>query len=162
MHPEPAKTQEEYIRNAYHYRGMFIDKFCFLEVEIERYLGRSFLTVPSEINHFKFIILDRLSFESKRTALRALLKEHFPDSTHKNLLDEIKRLNDKRNHFAHYYLALDKIGTVSDNVIMLTEYRDGIDVIIYDIERFDRAISRIQYVINEIKKLRKERFSAVS
>lgn len=158
MHPPSPTTQEEYIINAYHYRGMFIDKFCFLEVQIESYLAQSFIVDSKNMMYFKSIILDRLTFESKRTAFRALLLKHNPDTNHKKLLDEIRKLNEKRVQFAHYYLALHGNRRVSDIVIMLTEYRDSIDIISYTVTQFDAVISRMEFVIKQILQLRRDNF----
>jgi hypothetical protein len=162
MNPPLAKTYEEYLQGSYYYRGMFIDKFCNLELEIERCIGSAFFDNSPDRRYFKNIILDRLTFEAKRTALRALLQHKTPDINYKKLFDEISQLSNKRNHFAHYYLTSNPIGVPYTYVIGLADYRDGKDivkdVIIYDSERFERAISRVESVIEQLKQIRKEIF----
>lgn len=146
---------------ASYFRGKLIDEFCFLEFAIEKYLVRYFLDEPDARRRLKNLILDRLTFEAKRTALKAMLDEYekkhgfiktknntYP---HAKLLDEIRLLNDQRNYFAHYYLAIPQ--EKPHLIICLAEYRDYVKTHDYTIEKFDSIIDRIKETVNKLNEL---------
>lgn len=164
-----AQNQKEFIENSCYYRGKLIDEFCNLELEIERYLVRYFLDDPDDRRALKNLILDRMTFEAKRTALKAMFDEQsikngfiksnrnsYPNS---DLLNEIRLLNDQRNYFAHYYLALPLDDDCKNSVICLTEYRDGIKVHSYTEEKFESIIQRIKDAVLKIENIKEDKFS---
>ena len=161
-----GKDLEEYFYNASYYRGKLINDFCNLELAIERYLVRYFLDKTTERRELKNLILDRLTFEAKRTALKTMLDSYeekrgfiktksnkYPQS---DLLNEIRLLNDQRNYFAHYYLAI----PVKEEklVICLAEYRDFVKTHKYTEEKFNAIIERIQSATKQLYDLINERF----
>ncbi len=62
---------EKYINSAHFYRGQLINEFTGLEKSIESFLATYFL--PKSYNEsieFMDIVLDRMSFDTKRAALK--------------------------------------------------------------------------------------------
>src|ERR1700761_274406 len=165
MYPlKQPSTFEEFIDNSYYYRGKLIDEFCHIEMELERYLVRYFLHTKPERRELKNLIFDRMTFDSKRTAFKAMLDKKAVENgfvktktnsyLHNNLINEIRLLNDQRNYFAHYYLAIPL--NVTEYVIMLAEYRDSVKVHKYTFEKYNTIIERIKAVVKEIEILRGE------
>jgi hypothetical protein len=112
-----------------------------------------------ESNDFKNIILDRLTFESKRTALKTLLdvkaiksgfvktnSNSFPTS---KLIEEIRLVNFERINFAHYVHMVP--WSKDDSIITLVEHRDSIKFKSYTLEKFNKIIERIQKATDEVR-----------
>jgi hypothetical protein len=159
---EMEDADNAYKEKAAYYRGKMIEEFCKVELELERYLGAYFLNKSEERWDFKTYILDRLTFEAKRTAFKGLLdKKAIADGfiktknnkwVHGKLIDQIKRLNDQRVYFAHYYLAYPR--PHGKYVICLTEYRDTLKTHDYSGEQMDLLIAEIKKVAKDIEDLR--------
>jgi DNA-directed RNA polymerase subunit L len=149
-----------YVMNANLVRGTIINEFNKLEKTIEYHLANH-MQVPNEKRgDFMNIILDRLTFEGKRTSLRALNEKietvkgfnktknnSYPNS---KLFEEIRLLNDERNHFAHYLI---NHPTSNKGVIGLTEFRDNYKVIWYSEDQIFDITERIHKAIQNINDL---------
>src|SRR6266481_2467816 len=69
--------RNQYIENSYYYRGKLIDTFNLLEKSIEHLLMDYFTPNNDEKRvNFRFIILDRLTFQSKKDSLLALMNRY--------------------------------------------------------------------------------------
>jgi len=136
------------------YRGYLISVFAELEQYMDICLARQFVP-DGDFEEIIAILIDRLNFEAKRTALKALLDKKctldgfkktknnkFP---HSAILDEIRQLSEIRNYFAHYYLC-DFFSPGS--VIELVEYRNSTTVIKYSKKEFEVIIERIVTVMH--------------
>lgn len=120
------------------------------------------MKVPEERREFKNYILDRLTFEAKRTAFKGLLDKKATEDgfiktksnswVHGKLIDNIKKLNDQRVYFAHYYLAYPR--PHGKYVICLVEYRDTLKSHDYSEEQMDLLIAEIKKVAKDIEDLR--------
>ncbi|WP_461460439.1 hypothetical protein [Mucilaginibacter sp.] len=151
-----------YKEKASYYRGKMIEEFCKVELALERYLAAYFLKIPEERREFKNYILDRLTFEAKRTAFKGLLDKQATEDgfiktknnkwAHGSLVDQIKKLNDQRVYFAHYYLAYPR--PPGKYVICLTEYRDTLKSHDYSADRMELLILEIKQVAKEIEELK--------
>ena len=145
--------------NPHAYRGVFIGQFAELELVMGSFLSLYF--VPSgDGNDIMSILIDRLTFESKRTAYKAVLdkiavKNGFVKTknnkyAYSELLDEIRKLNEIRIQFAHYYLAdadMDK-----GHVIALVEFRNSPSVYEYSQEMFDIIFERLENATKAVLK----------
>lgn len=144
----------QYFNNAHMLRGKFLNEYTFLEKAIEFCLISHFISDKDKQLMFVEIVLDRMTFEAKRTALKALLDRKATDNgfikTKNNkypfgkLFDEIRILNDQRNCFAHYHLVLPPIDSQENYVIGLSQYRDKLNYLLYTQELFDKWIVRIK------------------
>ncbi len=147
------KEQFEHINNGYYYRGVVINTFTALERNMEMILTNHFVSREDDTlrNQFVFVILDRMTFEAKRTSIKALvdqqsIKNNFVKTKnnsypHGRLFDEIRQLQELRNNFAHFSIAIPS--EKSENVIGLAGMRDRIDLNWYtrdDIEKINRRI----------------------
>ncbi|RYY06385.1 MAG: hypothetical protein EOP43_06530, partial [Sphingobacteriaceae bacterium] len=114
-----------YINNTHYYRGLVIGSFTNLEKTIETILIDEFITDDSKKVDFMMIILDRMTFEAKRTSLKSILDKKAvtggfiktKNNSYPNgkLFDEIRLLQDQRNYFAHFPIILPSVA--SYNVI---------------------------------------------
>jgi hypothetical protein len=156
-----------YFYKAAYFRGSLIDEFCHLEHTIEKYLVRYFFDESEKRRELKNLILDRLTFEAKRTALKAMLDEKEKEKgfiktksnkyAHTELISEIRLLNDQRNYFAHYYLAI-PAKFPSNLVICLAEYRDYVKTHDYTIEKYESILDRIEQAIRKLDTLMDDHF----
>ena len=145
--------------NPHAYRGVFIGQFAELELAISSFLSLYF--IPSgDNNDLSSILIDRLTFESKRTAYKTVLdkialKNGFIKAKnnkypYSELLDEIRKLNEIRIQFAHYYLAdadMDK-----GHVIKLIEFRNSGAIWVYSQEKFDSVFERLFQATRDVFK----------
>ncbi|OOQ60916.1 hypothetical protein [Mucilaginibacter pedocola] len=142
-------TQDEY-------RGIFISEFATLEKAIEYYLADYFMGSPAKNYEMIEVIIERLSFDAKRTALKTILDKRMdstgfkPTGTKKypsgKIVEEIRKLQVIRNAFAHYHLA-DKRENFA---IRLVNFRDKAEVMEYTIDQFNKEISKIKHYTSGI------------
>jgi hypothetical protein len=151
------------LTNPDEYRGLFISEFAELERSMDMFLADYF--IPDDINcaiELITILIDRITFENKRTALRAVFERRdvLQKSVYKKLLEDIRKLSVIRNYFAHYKTVdFDKSEVyypkIKDKavVIGLVQLRDGSDDISYTNVDFYNEINKIRKckeVINKI------------
>jgi hypothetical protein len=140
-----------------YYRGLLISRFATLEKSLDYYLASQF-TSRDNIADLTNIIIDRLTFENKKTALKAILDKKssangfvrtntksFPSG---KFIEELRSLQFQRNCFAHYHLSTN-IDEPS-SIISLIEFRDSKSILHYTktkyyniLKRMDEAISKI-------------------
>ncbi len=90
-------------KNPNEYRGYFIHEFAKLEYEIDYYLANFFVGPTPLQNPLISILIDRIPFENKRTAIKALLDFQYPKQNGKKsprfgkMLDEIGKYARIRN-----------------------------------------------------------------
>jgi hypothetical protein len=154
-------TLTDWYSKAIYYKGQALERFTFLELTLEERISEYFFN-PMDVNKaslssdMKTIILNRLTFESKRTAFRYLcmqvdIKKGFIKSKngkgypHKEILAELRKLIDERNRFAHYSIIqpVDSEGIV----IALAELRDRSILHKYtnsDIQKLFNRITKVQ------------------
>jgi hypothetical protein len=154
------------LSTEYEYRGYFISEFAKLERAIDVYLATYFVPDNPNVSHDLIaILIDRLGFENKRTALRALfdIKNSLDTSNHKKtpifkkIIDECGELARIRNYFAHYHpvMITDKMKNENDIVIGLVQFRDSLKIIWYNKTQFSDLIDKITLTRSTIEKLRK-------
>ncbi|MCO5951204.1 hypothetical protein [Mucilaginibacter flavidus] len=143
-------------------RGYFIAKFSELEQVIDRYLARYF-TIDSPVVEQEIIevLIDRIPFESKRTALKFLLDKKCEEDflskkygnhkrNYKALLENIRKLAHTRNYFAHYQTMP---FLQPDSRIGFIQYRDSAKVISFSEKEFDdlmKLIGRCNKDVREV------------
>lgn len=153
--------QMEHINNGNYYRGLVINTFTTLERTIEEILNRHFITNKKKEKDFLYIILDRMTFEAKRTSVRTLNEQKerakrfiktknnsYPNS---KLFEEIRLLQEERNRFAHFTIMIPHEET--DAVIGLAYLRDGFDPLWYTDNDISNIITRIQDATMQLRKL---------
>jgi hypothetical protein len=146
FNPAQYKSDSEW------YRGNFISEFSGLEMAIERLLITYFIKDGFKKVEFVEIILDRLTFEAKRTSAKVIAEKQCIKTgfikTGKNswpfkkLFDEINSLNSHRISFAHYRDTIPS--SFNDSVIGLISNRDSSKVIWYTKIKYNEHIRHIR------------------
>jgi len=146
------------LANANEYRGYFITEFSRLERVMDVYLARYFMQTEHNVNELISVLIDRISFEGKATALKALfdrknahdefINNQHDKKTYKKITDGLRSVAQKRNWFAHYHL----IDVVHDKniVIGLIQFRDSTNLITYAHKEFENLITEILKVKNQL------------
>jgi hypothetical protein len=164
------KDLEEYLENANKWRGNIISRFNQLEGTLGFVLAHYFLKGDEKLTELLNSIIDRLSFEQKRSSLKAIIdkidvKDGFKKTknnswpSNKNF-DRIRRLNDQRNYFAHYEDV--SFRGKHNKVIGLTMRRDEVSpkIISYTKDELNSIIKDIneceQYLVSYLKKFHPE------
>lgn len=125
----------DYLQKANYYRGLVINDFILLEIIIEQIITDEFFGVNStniKANQFKNIILNRMNFDAKRTALKYIFDRMQEDNgfiktknnsyPNSKVINEVRLLIDERNRFAHY-LSMQPVKE-GNTVLVLAEFRD--------------------------------------
>ena len=141
--------QNEYVEKAYYYRGKMIDTFNSLEKAIERYFMKHFEVKDDD--SFQAIILDRLTFQSKKDALSAILNEKSKNAgflktknnawPNSKIIKAISEAQEIRNYFAHYNLFVPKSET--ECIICLAEFRDSLTLKQYTLDQYNEILTKI-------------------
>lgn len=150
------------LNSSHEYRGYAINEFTKLEKALDQYILIYFIPHQNNMQSpMHEIILDRLTFESKRTAVKSILDKKSDDTgfikTKNNsypygkLFDEVRKLIDLRNNFAHFLDAYDSAEPKS--VITLIKFRDKTDIIRYEQSEFDDLIFRIKKTTEDVLNL---------
>jgi hypothetical protein len=155
---EIIQWQQQYSENAYYYRGKLIDTFNTLEKTIENYICGYFGISNSKVIEFCNVVLDRLTFESKKACFLSLMNAQsenkgfiktknnsWPNS---KLFKQLNEAQDERNAFAHYYLSTP--GKDNGTIISLIEYRDKGETHGYTQKEYDAILNRISKCTEEI------------
>ncbi len=155
------KIEAEYIEKAHYYRRKFINEFNFLEKLIENYLIRHFQIIGPNAEDFANIILDRLTFQSKKESFYALMNKKVTNQgfkktnnnsyPHGKLFKDITEIQDERNAFAHYDLMIPI--DYSKICIVLAEFRDSEKRHEYTFKEFEDLILKIKNTTTEVYKL---------
>lgn len=142
----------------HYYRGYLLAQFAALEATIDVYIASYFIDSDKKYELMN-VILNRLTFEAKRTALKTILDKKSPDfvKTKNNtwpsskFIEELRLLNNERNIFAHYVLTL-KVSETA--IISLMEFRDKSQVVEYDWPKYESIVKRI---LAALKKLQEDK-----
>ncbi|HWZ02014.1 MAG TPA: hypothetical protein VNX40_00315 [Mucilaginibacter sp.] len=155
------------LKDPHYYRGLFISKFSMVELFMDAAICFYFTRDEEMAKDLIFMVINRLTFESKRTAFKAILEKiSIADGFKKTknnkwpyseLLNEIRLLNDHRIYFAHYAIFGGK--STDENVIELMEYRDQKKRIIYSKAEYYKLIKRLGNVISQVMKIQTEKFN---
>lgn len=145
------QSQEDlknWIKNANTIRGLVIARFCSLEYCIVDNLTTLFSDDPQQEKDMLEVLIERMSFEEKRQALKQMLqrRNEVNNTDLKNdyiqLMNEIQKLIVIRNRFAHYPTA--KVFDLkSQYVITLKKYKDGIDYLKFTQDDIDDLLNKI-------------------
>ena len=147
------------------HRGYFISEFAKLERVIDLYFAHYFIRNdnPKFHNELISILVDRIPFESKRTALKAILDLLYVDKSAHNggkkakefrvLLEEIGKMARIRNYYAHY---LPVPIPEEELAIALVQFRDSVNIIAYTKEEFNNQIKQINKCAEIVANLRRE------
>jgi hypothetical protein len=156
-----TKDQFDHLNHGHYLRGLVINEFCGLESGLQRYIATYFLGDSDSRKEFSNIILDRLTFEAKRTSLKTILDKKAIEKgfvktknnkwPHAQFLDEIRRLNDHRNYFAHYLMTMPQ--TPTDKAIGLAEFRDNLKIITYTDDEIQKLLTDITTTYHAIEEL---------
>lgn len=138
------------------YRGRLITAFATMEKKLDFVLAGYFSVNPKSQYYMMQILLDRMTFESKRTALKALydarseqdgfVKTKNNSYPHNKFFNEIRRLNDHRNYFAHYYL----LQAEEEEIIVLADNRDNTSFVSYTEKELKILLSDIEAIGEQI------------
>lgn len=148
------------------YRGFFISEFAKMERSIDIYLATYFIPDnPNVSNDLISILIDRLGFDNKRTALKVLFdirneldtSNHRKTSTFKKIIDSCGELGRIRNSFAHYHsvMVTDKMKEDYGTVIGLVQFRDSVKIIWHSRDDYFKIMDKITLTRTAIEKLRK-------
>jgi hypothetical protein len=162
---------DEKIEGSYYYRGKVIVRFSFLEERIEKFITQYFFgsslksVVSANKWDFPEIVLERMTFEAKRTSMKAIvdklsekggfIKTKNNSYPHSKLFEEIRLLNDQRNYFAHYanLIFMKDEFQMDEFVVGLKERRDKNQVRKYTLEEFNALIYRIQKAAHDVNSM---------
>lgn len=154
------RSKDQFVRACY-FRGLVINAFVFLENEISACLAEFFSGDNDYYWTFMNVIADRMTFESKRASLKFLMedlerkagfvKTKSNSYACRDLINELRLLNDQRNYFAHYqsYKMADK----AHFAIVLNDHRDTTAEYCYletDIEQLIDRINAAQQAVMKI------------
>lgn len=167
-HPiDTPLKQFTHLSQGHFLRGFLINEFSGLEKSLERYIGIYVLGESGDLDRLINIILDRLTFEAKRTAFKTIRNNiaiengfvknksnKYPDS---DLIHEIRRINDHRIYFAHFMIVMPDIN--SDKVISLVEFRDSTKIISYTEDEYNKLIADIKNAYDAIESMTTELLS---
>lgn len=139
----------------HYYRGFLLAQFAALETTIDVYIASYYLDSDKKYDLMN-VILNRLTFEAKRTALKTLLDRKSPNfiKTKNNtwpsskFIEELRLLNNERNIFAHY------VDTFKENetaIISLKEFRDKSITIEYEWPKYESIVKRITSAIKKLQ-----------
>ena len=154
---EPAFTLPK-LANPNEYRGYFITEFARLERIIDVYLARSFANTEHHMNLLISVLIDRINFEGKATALKTLLDrknvwDEFQNDRHdkkiyRKITDGLRSVSQRRNYFAHYHI----LDVVHDKniVIGLIQFRDSTNLITFTHEQFENLVAEIMNLKKQI------------
>ncbi|SHN30508.1 hypothetical protein SAMN05216524_10942 [Mucilaginibacter sp. OK098] len=144
-------------KEKHYYRGFLLAQFAALETTIDVYIASYFIDSDKKYDLMN-IILNRLTFEAKRTALKTILDRKTPDfiKTKNNtwpsskFIEELRLLNNERNIFAHY---VDTFKESETAIISLMEFRDKSKIVEYDWSKYELIVKRI---LSALKKLQED------
>jgi len=151
------------LNSPHEYRGFIINEFTKLERALDKHLLFEFFDKGNSYMHWKMheILLDRLTFDGKRTAVKGILdnkatSEGFVKTKNNSypngkLFDEVRQLIEERNQFAHYSLVTDHANPGS--VITLLKFRDNTKLLTYKQDDFDELVTRTIKATSDILKL---------
>jgi hypothetical protein len=157
------KTENPLLFHSPHeYRGFTINEFTKLERALDKHLLNKFFpnSSPSDQVCYQMheVLLDRLTFDGKRTAVKGLLDQRELNSgfvktknnsfKHGKLIDEVRQLIEIRNYFAHYLMVVDNAN--SDSVLTLLQFRDSTKLIVYTQGDFEKLIHRILQATSDL------------
>lgn len=164
IEPQMLKSDDE---AGYRYRGLILNEFVTLELALTDYITTYFLSDSNKLLKYEMttIILDRLTFEHKRQSFKKIIdsidlangyvKTKSKPSLNKDFLNEIRKLIEIRNQFAHYFLigvlTFDDIG----ETLILAEFRDGMKPISYTKNDLYELVDRIKSAANKISEMKK-------
>jgi hypothetical protein len=150
------------LSNQDEYRGFFISEFAKLERAIDLCIATYF--IPSGVsplsNQIISILIDRITFENKRTALKKIfdIKNKADMSNHKNtgiykkIINALGELARIRNYFAHYYSIPIPDDRKMHAAIGLVQQRDSNRLHIYTIALFYKEVDKITLTREAIEK----------
>ena len=143
----------EFVNVIVFYRGSIINEWIMLEKAIENYIVRYLSTDTNKQIEIAELLLDRIGFDMKRGVFKAILDKKAEENgfkktknnkaPHAKLIENLRLINIKRNHFAHYMGVYDE-SALSDypEKITLIEFRD--------------QARRITYTQKEYQKIRQD------
>ena len=150
MTPEQIADWKKWLQsNGPYLRGLMIDYFNDLERQIELFITVFFFGDPNLEFNFKPVILERMSFENKRSAFESLLKKL--NKSDLKLIQEINSLKKVRNKFAHGGLVIP--WNPNDNIITLSSSRDEHNLIGYSEKQYRIFIDRMVAATSTIKQM---------
>lgn len=154
-----TEIEKENMLLFHFHRGQFISEFASLEKFIDMFLTKYF-TGKEEYKDFNNIILDRLTFEMKRQSLNTILsnlelsngfvKTKKNSFSHNKLMDNLVKLNNIRNKFAHSMVV--NVADKNANYAMaLVSFRDDVNVTYYSPKEYDNLLMMINSCRIEIE-----------
>lgn len=135
-------------------RGLVITQMAGLEKALDTYLSNYFTADTSKQLELFELLLDRMTFDGKRTAFEAILKKnHTPAEYKKNykgMIEDLRKLIVKRNQFAHF--IFDEHNEIKGNVyhIGLMEFRNAVNTIWYSEEDVAKIGNDSNALMNKI------------
>jgi hypothetical protein len=157
-------TLETLVNKAVFYRGSIINEWIHLEKAIEGYICHYFTQDISKQEELFNVLVDRLTFDSKRLVLKTLLdrnselngfkktkKNSYPYS---DLMEELRKINLERNYFAHYLFDYSNHAIINcDKQLTLLEFRDKTKRKTYKEEEYVQLRQRIFDAHNKVNEL---------
>lgn len=120
-------------------RGLVITQMAGLEKAVDTYISNYFTADTSKQVELFVLLLDRMTFDGKRTAFEAILKKNNTPTdykkTYKGMIEDLRKLIVKRNQFAHFIFdEHTEIEEKQHHVIGLMEFRNTVNTIWYSEE----------------------------
>lgn len=145
------------------FRGSVLNECIFLEKAIDDFIAKDISPDEKIQTRIFQILLDRMTFEGKITAFSAILddaqdkagfiKTRKTGYPHKELIDNIKRIKNERNYFAHYVAWLQPEALKFYPNVGFINFRDKGVIEWYNEENVMALIALIHKVVKEIYKM---------
>ncbi|MGN6637844.1 MAG: hypothetical protein ACTHJ8_02975 [Mucilaginibacter sp.] len=136
-------------------RGLVISQMSALEKSIENYICHYLSKDETKQVEILELLLDRMTFDGKRTTFEAILKKNNsqPDykKKYKAMIEDIRKLIVKRNHFAHYiFNDEDAIDGNKHDSVGLIEYRNSTNTIWYSQDDVTKIVNDAFSIMEKI------------
>lgn len=151
------------------FRGTILNECIFLEKALDDFIAKDIsLDEKVQVRIFQ-ILLDRMTFEGKITAfnwilddgqnLAGFIKSKKNGYPHKRLIEDIKRIKNERNYFAHYPAWLQSEAIQYHPNVGFINFRDKTKIEWYNTERITKLLELISKTKREIYKMISEMIS---
>lgn len=152
------KANHDWNHPSHALRGIVINVATILEKSIDSYISKYLSSIEEKQNEIYYFLLDRMTYEGKRTAFEAILKKNNTQEefkrTSKKLIDDIRKVIYQRNYFAHFLINFDPIEAVNHpGEIGFIEFRDGEKTVWYSREKMIKFVELTNKCILEIQNL---------
>jgi len=154
MHPNlQSMTDKQFLM-----RGKLISHIIFLERCIDEYIVKYFCNEEEKRLELMRVIIStkKITLDSKKEVLLYLIKNYAPElkKEYPTLNADLTDIIEERNRLAHYVLSATKEEIENyDGVVRLANFKNDIEIVLYDDDRINKLDDKVQKYIAVIHKL---------